>query len=257
MLATGAPELNSNRAPSYLGKADIVHETLRRAIITGKYRPGERLRQLTIAQELNVSPTPVREALRHLEAEGLVVHSPHQGVRVAEFSLSHMLEAYYARAVLEGLAARLAVVQAAEPQRKGLVQVLEPIQRRLESMLYSGNLSSWVALNDQFHQAILSAARADTVARLVTGLRQSLPRDTLGLIPGQAERTAIGHKAILEAVRAGDALRAEQAMRQHLEQAGVARVAFIRERMEAQEKLIRSEGDEARRARTAASAVNP
>src|SRR5262245_9077955 len=90
-------------------KKDKVVESIREAVLSGELQPGERLEQDKLAERFSVSPTPVREALRQLEAEGIVDYNPHRGVRVAEVSLSDVREIYLIRGTLEALATRLAV----------------------------------------------------------------------------------------------------------------------------------------------------
>lgn len=216
---------------AYQAKSAVVVDALREAILSGRYRPGERLQQMAVADDLGVSPTPVREALRQLEAEGLVVHHPHRGVRVADVSLDEMAEVTQMRAVLAGLAARMAVERLTPEARAELVDRLERIVRKTEAKIRSGNLKDWTALVDDFHRAVLSAARAPRIERLVTELGRSFPRDIVGLAPEHAERGTREHRDLLEAIRADNAEAAERVMCEHVNHSGAARIAFLRDRL--------------------------
>lgn len=93
----------------YVTKKDWAVEALRKAIITGEYWPGQRVRQDEVAERLSISLTPVREAFSQLEVEGIITRAPHKGARVAQVSTERAREIYRIRSVLEGLAIELAV----------------------------------------------------------------------------------------------------------------------------------------------------
>ena len=107
---------------AYRGKGDIVTELLREMITTGELPPGKELRQRDLARHFNVSPTPIREALRRLESEGLVGSELHRGSRVAEINLAEHEENYMILAELEALATRLAVEKMTDEVSRGRLE---------------------------------------------------------------------------------------------------------------------------------------
>ena len=95
---------------------ELVYEEIKNHILSGYYRPGQRLIETNLAEELNVSRTPIRDALNRLEAEGLITSSPTRGLTVTKLSKDDIKDLYQARAVLEGLAAKLAALMATEEE---------------------------------------------------------------------------------------------------------------------------------------------
>lgn len=208
-------------------KVDAIFEALQAAILSGELAPGQRLKQKELAVRLGVSPTPVREALQKLEARGLLVRVPHSGVRVARVCPEEIVQVYRIRAVLEGLAARLAIESSTEAELNALVERLVIIQKRLESKHRSGRIGGWMRLNDEFHDEIVRAAKCPRLLNLVSDLRVMVPRDRFGLVPGQLSRTIPEHQQIIDAIRAKDPDRAESAVRAHVEASGRFRARFL------------------------------
>src|SRR5690606_12292208 len=112
---------------NYKPLRELVFEVLREAIITGKLRPGERLMEVQLAEELGVSRTPVREAIRKLELEGLVLMIPRRGAYVAEISMKDIADVFEIRAALEGLAAQLAAERCTPEEIENLERSLVQI----------------------------------------------------------------------------------------------------------------------------------
>lgn len=192
-------------------------------IAAGGLLPGDRLRETEIAERLGVSRTPVREAIRQLEADGLVTHVPRQGASVRRLDHAEMVELYEMRAVLEGMAARLAA-RAADIE----LDELEAINADL-----AGARSAHEAfrLNRMFHAALLDAARNRFLRHSMDGLQKAM----MILGPTTLAETArfevalSEHAALLEALRARDGERAEAAMRAHIETSGRARIRALRD----------------------------
>lgn len=205
-------------------KTDLAVERVRQAILDGRYRPGEKLRQNQVAQELGLSPTPVREALRRLQAEGLVTHSPHRGVRVSRVGVEEISDVYRLLIVLEGLAARLV---AERPDRAATVASLERIQARVEARLRRGALSDWVKINTQFEAVLHAGCNSPRLQTVLKGLWDTIPRDPIGVVDSMAASTTAEHGAVLEAIRAGDGDAAERAMRAHVQQSSATRLKFL------------------------------
>src|SRR5713226_1038763 len=139
---------------TYKSKKDLVVEVIREAILSGELEPGARLLQEDLAERLQVSSTPVREALRQLETEGILQSSPNRGVRVAEVDLRTVREIYLIRADLEDLATRMAVpnLRAADLRR------LKTLQAEIEALIRRGELKELRRLNYELHTIIYKAA---------------------------------------------------------------------------------------------------
>ncbi len=193
-----------------------VYARLRRAIVEGLFVPGEHLIQDKIAEQMGVSRSPVREAIRRLESEGLVEVAPVRGVVVINMTPDEAAGLYDLREVLEGLAARLAAVNA---QPGELVELRESIRNmgRLTSPM-SGGFQQWVSENTRFHEIIVRAARNRRLSELVPILRESIGV-LYRAIQSNPERIAEAmreHEAIVEAIARGRAEEAERLGRLHI-----------------------------------------
>lgn len=193
---------------------DQVAERLREKIFAGEYPPGARLRQEQLSRELEISRTPLREALRLLERDGLVVVTPKRGVRVITVDHARLLEAYELREVLDGLAARLAAQRGGRDLHVQLRRQLE-LQ---EMALHPFNARLWTRLNVAFHMLIVEYANNGLLLR-----QQSLIRLTgqvfypeLLLEPARAAQACEEHRIIAAVISAGDENGAEQAARTHV-----------------------------------------
>lgn len=199
-----------------------VHGLLRGAIVAGQFRPEERLNERGIAAELGVSTTPVKEALRRLEAEGLVTTQPRRGIYVA-FGEAQAEEMTLARAALESTIARLA----AQRIDDRAIAELEGCARMMAEATASGDVRLLIALNTQFHQAIHAASRCTYLVRLLEAqkLYDQLARQAL--LSDEAERAhaLAEHGAVFAAVSRRDEDAAEQAMRAHVLRSGRSHIA--------------------------------
>jgi DNA-binding GntR family transcriptional regulator len=207
-------------------KNSFVEEAIREAIIRGEVQPGEWLRSDDWANRLGVSPTPVREALRKLEAEGLVKIYPHRGAQVAGFDLSDFVEVYQIRAVLEGLAARMAITESSDEDFQELLEVLEESCARIVQAEREKKHGEMRQANHEFHMALYEAAGAPRLEGMIKNLWATFPWDTLSLVPGRPERAADEHEEILEAVRARDGDRVAELITHHVQTAAKALLAY-------------------------------
>jgi DNA-binding GntR family transcriptional regulator len=152
--------------------AEKAYEALHAAILSGALPPGERLRIEVLAEMLEMSPMPIREALRRLDAAGLVEHQPHRATVVTELSLADLQEVYQARLALEPLAVRLAAMrftsEDAADATASLVRYVDAHRRRDGS-------ETWRSHTD-FHFALYRAARSRWLIRLITPLWESSER---------------------------------------------------------------------------------
>jgi DNA-binding GntR family transcriptional regulator len=195
-------------------------DRLREAIVTGRLQPNERLIESDLATSMGVSRTIIRTALARLEHEGLVEHERHRGARVRLVDEGEAVEILQARAVLEGLAARLA----AERATRRDVSALKSIIKSMARLRKAGDLLGVSDENARLHRRILEISGHATAARLIEALNSQMVRFQYRtiLLPGRSEHSLAEHTAIVEAIARGDADRAEAAMRAHLSHVAAA-----------------------------------
>ena len=204
-------------------RADYVKERIREAIQTGRYQPGDRIRESEVAEWLEVSRTPVREALRRLESEGLVGFESWRGVVVADLDRRQVSELYAMREVLEGAAARLAARHIGDAE----IELLEAFLARADAC--GEDPDALAAINRQFHETIYAAAHNRYLTQTLEQLRNALAllRGTTFAVPGRAETAAAEHRMILEAIRNRDPGAAESAARTHIAASQRARLQLL------------------------------
>jgi gluconate 2-dehydrogenase gamma chain len=225
-----ASDAESARGRPWKRRGPLVEDIqrhLRKAIFEGRYPPGTRLRQEQLAEELNVSRTPLREALRVLQNEGTLTSTPGRGVEVPPASLDDLLAASQFREALEGVAARLA----AEGPGKALRPRLEKVLNRQHEVLEEGDdMVEFSARDADFHVAIVEATGnkylppQSAVIRMTTQVFRHL---LLGYRRIDAERSIADHRRIAEAIYQGDGIAAEHWARAHIRIA-IAAVADAR-----------------------------
>jgi DNA-binding GntR family transcriptional regulator len=193
-----------------------VKELLLQRIISGVYHPGDRLVETQIARELGVSQTPVREALRDLEATGFVASEPFKGARVREVTPGELAEIYPVRAALEDLAGREAA--------RRLAGRTERLEEEYEAMLAAAradDLFNHVRHDVEFHRLIVEASGNRTLAATWASLQIEVRTFVTALAARdtklELESLARSHLPILEALRAGDPELAGRALKQHLQ----------------------------------------
>lgn len=194
-------------------KAEYAANALRKMVQSGSLAPGTPVNVDEIARTLGISPTPVREAVRQLQAEGLLTHSPHRSVKVASLSPADLIDIYRIRAALEGLAAELA----AEQMAKGELARLRRLHEKMVAAVESGNTGQLRGINDEFHLVINRGARSPRLERLISSLWRAAPVDTFVAIPQRGPLSVQDHRAILDALTCGSAAAAAAAMRAHIE----------------------------------------
>ncbi len=212
---------SANSTDGLHGNAAYV--TLMNEIRDGKLVPGDRLREVELAARLGVSRTPVREAIRQLEADGLVTHLPRQGASVRQLEYPEVMELYEMRAVLEGTAARLAARTASDVELAELTAINE-------DMRACDSAEEAARLNRVFHAALLDASKNRFLHKSMMGLHRAL------IILGPTtlsqtlrfENAVDEHDSVLAALRARDGAAAETAMRAHIEAAQQVRIRALR-----------------------------
>lgn len=196
---------------------DQVYDDIRDAILGGALRPGQRVKERDVAGQMDVSTTPVKEALRRLEQEGFIVSQPRRGATVSPLVLTPPAEILQLRADLEGMAARLAAQKMNDQQRKALREQLEELRRSGRTADQNGE--PLVAATARFHRLIIDAADNGFVSRFLSTLAP-FDRTVLRvatIVRQEASRDAVEHAAICEAIQSGDGPSAEKLMHDHIE----------------------------------------
>ncbi|MEO0381039.1 MAG: GntR family transcriptional regulator [Pseudomonadota bacterium] len=201
-----------------MSQGETAYAKLLAAIRSGAFAPGERLRETDVATRLNLSRTPVREALRRLEADGIVEHRPRLGAVIRQLSHSELVELYEMRSVLERTAAEMAAKHAGAAEIEAL--------RALNETLAASAPQQAATLNQDFHRGIYRATRNRFLmeaARALNNALMLLGPTTLDDAARIAEVSA-QHNAILDAIAAGDVAAAGDAAETHLQTSLVHRL---------------------------------
>lgn len=198
-------------------KSAYAYEEIRTRIADGRLEPGSRLRLRELGEELGLSEMPVREALRMLQRDGMVEIQDHRGATVTEISLADVLERVSARMWLEALAVERSVSKLSP----GALERAERAYAAADIAVANDDSAAFSRANRDFHEALESGA-GETLAELIGGLWDSAwlarrQRSLFGEEPGRMERAQGEHRVLLDAVAAGDALRARDAMIVHRE----------------------------------------
>lgn len=185
------------RVRPYRSKQELIYAAIREAILESRLAPGERLSPGRIAEGMGSSPLPVREAMRRLEAEGLLADTPHRGMRVIGLSLDEMSEVFGLRAVLESYAARTSCPSLSDAQ----VRTARMICTEMDSHTEPDAARQFGLLNRRFHLAIYAGYSGDILPAIMEGLYDRLGRyRAVELVPGYARDAQREHWAILDAV---------------------------------------------------------
>ncbi len=204
-------KLNMN---AYLPLRDVVFQTLREAILKGDLRPGERLMELQLAAKLGVSRTPIREAIRMLEQEGLAVTIPRKGAEVARMTEKNMEDVLQIREALDDLAVQVACDKMTEQQLKNLALAM----KNFENAIQTGNLSKIVAYDVEFHDIIYESTDNPKLVTLLSNLREQIYRYRVEYLKGKENYPMLikEHETILEALREKNKERVVEAMHSHI-----------------------------------------
>jgi DNA-binding GntR family transcriptional regulator len=203
---------------------------VRENIIVGQLPAGQFLRTESLADQLKVSATPVREALMILQSEGAVRWEPRRGFRVISVSDQDIHDLFEVQAFIAGeLAAR-----AAEALDAVAVDGLRELQARLEAAAEVGDVAAVDAFNHEIHRRINKASGSSRLAALLNQTVQYVPRHFFGAIEGWAQASAHDHSPIFDAIAAGDAEQARKAMHAHIVHIGERLEAHLQARRGAQ-----------------------
>jgi DNA-binding GntR family transcriptional regulator len=225
----GETKLGNGRSEALV---DQLAATIRARVLSGEIAVGERLRQERLAAEFGVSRTPIREALRKLQAGGIVEVQPNRGAIVRGPTAREIREAYEVRAELEGLAAELAATRIQDGQLHELHEAQRLFGRSIARLVAQGVGGSdaadangeWTRANDLFHSVIQDAAGNQRLARIVQELHRSFPRGltwaALRRSSRLLEQNVEEHHAVLEAIERRDGAAARRSMVTHVRHAG-------------------------------------
>jgi DNA-binding GntR family transcriptional regulator len=194
-------------------KEEQVAELLREHILSGVYPRGSRLKQAEIAEDLGLSITPVREALKLLEAEGYVSRDSYRGARVSCFDAAASEEILELRLLLEPQLVRGAVERLTERD----VEDLRSLAREFELAFESGNPASARGLNYRFHRRLYDVAARPHTLHFVEILWARYPFDLINSVEGRGNSAAREHREILDALTRRDEDAAVRAMHDHIE----------------------------------------
>jgi len=199
-------------APRHLTKTEIALQVLRDRIGSGDLVAGTRLRVEELANELGMSPTPIREALRLLQADGLVDYRAHYGIVVAKPSVDEIRDLFRLRSVLEPLAMELAVPRL---DASALAQLERAHEQQVEAV--RANRGSTIAKsNSDWHWTLYEAAGSPLLNDFIRRLWQAFPWRTMWALPGRSELSLRQHTAMMRAIGKGDAKRAAELLRSHV-----------------------------------------
>lgn len=217
-------ELNMD---AYLPLRDVVFNTLREAILKGELKPGERLMELQLASKLGVSRTPIREAIRMLEQEGLAVTIPRKGAQVAKMTEKDMEDVLQIREVLDELAVSLACDNMSNIE----IRDLEEQMYQFENSIKLGDIKSLAQSDVNFHDVIYRATGNTKLITLLNNIREQIYRYRVEYLKDEkAYPTLIKeHRAIVEALKKNNKLKATEAMKIHVENQAEVVKKMIRE----------------------------
>jgi len=219
---------------TYKPLREIVFESIREAIISGTLKQGERLMETQMAEELGVSRTPVREAIRKLELEGLVAMLPRKGAYVAGIMPQDAADILEIRAALEGLAAKLA----AERITKEEIKQLQLETEKVVAALDRGDGDGAIEHDTKFHSILIAASRNSRLSSMVSNLQEQVQRFRIMLATTSHDmmRDSCGeHVRIVEALSRRDRFLAQSLAKEHVEKTEDSLIQLIQAEKEKQE----------------------
>ena len=191
-----------------------VFEKLKQAIIRGDLAPGDRIVEIQVAEALDISRTPVREAIHKLEREGLLKKLPKGGFTVMSLSREDIEETFGIRSVLESYAAGLAALKHREDELKPLEEKI----REFKACLKKGNVDDLPRINTEFHNLLYALSRSPKLIKMINELRDQIFRfrKILLKMDHMPEASNEGHRKMLAAIRDRDVARVEGLVREHI-----------------------------------------
>lgn len=194
---------------------EIVYEELKMQILTGEIKPGTRMMEVELAEDMGVSRTPIREAIRKLEKEGLVIIEPRRGAYASEASIEDMVSILEVREELEGLAASLAAQRMTENYKNRLIEAAEGFKQAL----VEGDTEKLIQEDTLFHHIIVDATENKVLVNMVEQLQERVLRFRYLYYSDfkRAEMMPAEHQEIIEGILSGDSKVARAAAEVHIE----------------------------------------
>lgn len=212
----------------FLPLREVVFQTLRQAILKGELKPGERLMEVALAERLGVSRTPIREAMRKLELEGLVVMVPRKGAQVASITEKDLTDVLEVRITLENFAIEKACTHMTEEDMDKLWLASKQFERAIQE----GDLVRIAEADQAFHEIIYQASDNARLLQVLTNMREQIYRYRLEYLKDELSRDKLleEHRRLTDAIRRRDAAQAQRISFEHLENQRKAIIRSIRER---------------------------
>lgn len=210
----------------YLPLRDVVFHTLRQAILKGDLKPGERLMEIQLAKKLGVSRTPIREAIRKLELEGLVLMIPRKGAEVAEITEKNLRDVLEVRGALEKLAVQLACDQITKAQ----IRELREAAGAFREALTSGNVTEIAEADEHFHDLINLATGNQKLIQLLNNLREQMYRYRVEYLKNESvyPQLLTEHDSLIRAIEKRQREQAAEIVCRHIENQAEAISGTIR-----------------------------
>nr|WP_027870191.1 GntR family transcriptional regulator [[Eubacterium] cellulosolvens] len=194
---------------------DVVFRTLRKSILRGDLHPGERLMEIQLANRLGVSRTPIREAIRMLELEGLVTNIPRRGAQVAKITEKDLRDVLEVREALEELTVRLACERITERQLSDLYRA----SRKFEAVVDTMDLVQLAQADEEFHTIIYEASGNRRLVQMINNLREQMYRYRVEYLKDAENRQSLitEHDELWESLKRKDFASADKYMKRHIE----------------------------------------
>ena len=194
---------------------EIVYEELKRQILVGEIAPGTRMMEVELAEDMGVSRTPVREAIRKLEKEGLVTIEPRRGAYASDISIKDMVDVLEVRQMLEGMAASMAAQKVTEEEKLDFVEANSAYKNAVKK----GNIEEIIRYDELFHQLIVSYSGNKTLNQLLSQVQELALRFRYIYYDdfSRYENMPVEHEEIEEAIISGDTQKAKVVAEEHVE----------------------------------------
>lgn len=218
----------------YLPLRDVVFNTLRQAILKGELKPGERLMEIALAERLGVSRTPIREAMRKLELEGLVVMIPRRGAQVANITEKDLNDVLEVRIALENMAIEKACKRMTEEEMGRLWLAAKEFERTMAE----GDLVRLAEADVAFHEIIYQASDNRRLNQVLNNLREQIYRYRVEYLKDEDTRNVLvkEHEEMTRAIRERDVVRAQEISFEHIENQRKAIIQSIQAENDTREK---------------------
>ncbi len=210
----------------YLPLRDVVFQTLRKAILTGEIKPGERLMEIKLASKLGVSRTPIREAIRKLELEGLVTNIPRRGAIVSEISERGLRDVLEVRRDLDAFCAELASERITEDEKERLIDAC----RAFEEAVLTKNATVIAKADVDFHDIIIGATGNERLVTMINNLAEQMYRYRFEYIKDESQHSRLvrEHKVLMDAILKGDGKAARKAATEHIDNQEMSILASLK-----------------------------